>query len=76
TPGSGRERIPSRCNFSKATRQLISFGLPLGLFQLSHWQTRNDNARRDIVGSDSMVARIRSQISSLNSWPHIRTAYL
>jgi len=64
---------PPRCNFSKATRQLISFGLPLGLFQLSHSQTRNDKARRDIVGSDSMVARIRSQISSLNSWPHIHT---
>jgi hypothetical protein len=48
----------------------------LGLFQWSHSQTRNDKARREIVGSEAMVARMRAQISSLNSWPHIRTAYL
>jgi hypothetical protein len=67
---------PARCNFSKATRQLISFGLPLGLLHWSHAQTRNDKARREMVGSESMVARIRAQMASPNSWPQIRTAHL
>lgn len=68
---AGKLNTPPRASLPSATRQLISFHLPLGERQSNHWHTRRDKARREISGFRSIKPPMRSITEGENDWPHI-----